>query len=498
MGKPFLTVEDLKLTFSLFCYIYGIGTLSMPKNYARAGFLWATIALLFMAAANIYATLCISKILLVAPKRVRTFADLGEFCMGKFGRWSIFITQMLTCFLGPIVYLVLGGSILEIIFPNSYGEVTWIILMGFSLLPVALIPTMKEGAFAAAAGALGTILADGIALYLLVSNMTPIPDGLKTPKPDVNFGDVASVFGSLAFAYSPGIVIPALQREHSEPSRMPRVILVTLGIISVLFLTVAITGVSFVGCQIPGNLLFSVAGAPTALGFTANRGGVILACLFMQLHITIAYAVTSNPMFHMLEQIIFGLHKQPAITDEEGGAFGAITTPQDNATTEKGIEQVDSVIVNEDHERDAQTYRQPGVYPKIAAMRIVVVAASVTLACVWKNHMSDVLDFTGASCIALCCMILPIVFYLKVFGRTNKVGKLEWVFAVVVVLITIFLGVHETYQSAKPLFNPQPAAANAGSWDAVKFAYCPAGSSYQRMVYTNVSFHANYTGPVGL
>ncbi|KAH9050835.1 hypothetical protein Ae201684P_017334, partial [Aphanomyces euteiches] len=81
--------------------------------------------------------------------------------------------------------------------------------------------------------------------------------GISIPKPDVGFSQVASVFGSLSLAYGAGIVIPALQREHSEPSRMIRVIVITLGTISVLFLLVAVTGVAYVGCQIPGNA-FSV------------------------------------------------------------------------------------------------------------------------------------------------------------------------------------------------------------------------------------------------
>ncbi|KAH9183404.1 hypothetical protein AeNC1_014621 [Aphanomyces euteiches] len=304
MGKPFLTLEDLKVAFSIFCCVCGVGTLSLPKNYASAGFGWASAALVYMALINTYATVCISKLFLVAPKRVRTFADLGEFCMGSFGRWAILITQMLDYILVPIVLLVLGGSIGVIIFPGTYGETTWIIMTGLSLLPICLIPTLKEGAMAAAAGALGTILASIIALYLLVDNMAPIPKGVGIPSPDVGFKQVASVFGSLDLAYGAGIVIPALQREHSEPTRMPKVIIVSMVIITIFFLAVSVVGVSVLGCQVPGNLIFSIAGTPTVLGFTANRGGVILSSLFMFLHVAVAFAVIMNPAYYTLERLI--------------------------------------------------------------------------------------------------------------------------------------------------------------------------------------------------
>ncbi|EQC37920.1 hypothetical protein SDRG_04938 [Saprolegnia diclina VS20] len=122
----FLTGEDMKMCFSLFCVVYGIGTLGMPGNYARAGYVWATIALIFMATVNTYATVCISKVMMVAPKNVKTFGDMGEWCMGGLGRWMAVISQMAVCLLVPIAFLVLGGSLLTVLFPDSYPDSTWI------------------------------------------------------------------------------------------------------------------------------------------------------------------------------------------------------------------------------------------------------------------------------------------------------------------------------------------------------------------------------------
>ena len=138
MGKAFLTGEDLKACFSLFCCVYGVGTLGMPGNYARAGPVYATIALAFMAAVNIYASVAISKVMLVAPKSVHTFGDLGEFALGAWGRWLVVISQMLVCMMVPCVFLVLGGSLLDTLFPDSFKAGVWIVFMGVSLLPVCL------------------------------------------------------------------------------------------------------------------------------------------------------------------------------------------------------------------------------------------------------------------------------------------------------------------------------------------------------------------------
>lgn len=108
----FFTLEDFKVAFNVFCCVYGIGTLGMPANFSRAGPVIATIALLFMAVTNTYASGAISKVMLVAPKTVKTYGDLGEWCLGKTGRYMAVVAQMAHALLIPCAFLVLGGTLL--------------------------------------------------------------------------------------------------------------------------------------------------------------------------------------------------------------------------------------------------------------------------------------------------------------------------------------------------------------------------------------------------
>ncbi|KAJ0389074.1 hypothetical protein ATCC90586_010681 [Pythium insidiosum] len=123
MGK-FFTMEDAKIAFNLFCCVYGIGTLGMPANFSRAGPAIAVCAMLFMAFANVYASVVCSKVMLVAPRSVRTFGDLGEWCMGKPGRYLVTLAQMGVCLLVPCAFLVLGGILLSNLFPGAFKDTT--------------------------------------------------------------------------------------------------------------------------------------------------------------------------------------------------------------------------------------------------------------------------------------------------------------------------------------------------------------------------------------
>ncbi|KDO26065.1 hypothetical protein SPRG_08719 [Saprolegnia parasitica CBS 223.65] len=467
----FLTLEDLKLCFNLYCVVYGIGTLGMPANYARAGYYWATAALLLMAAINLYTTVCVSKVMLAAPKYVRTYGDIGEWLYGKPGRYITTLSQLLVCCMVPIAFLVLGGSLLDVLFPETFSAQVWIILMAITLLPICMMPSLKESAGTAAAGALGTLLADFVALYVLLNSMDNIPAGLSPPSPALSFDGITSVFGNLSLGYSAGVVIPALQREHTQPERMPRVILVTLGFCSVLFLIISFAGVHNVGCQIPGNLLFAITG--TKLGFTAPRGGIVLAFLFMQLHCTIAFAVILFPTFYIFERIIFGFHKEQFTLEARQSGFEDIETPvmKDDAALETG---------KPDEASAAPMYATRRDYLKACIMRLCQVSICTVIAIIWKDHFNDLLNFVGASSTALGCMILPVVFNMKAFHKT--MGMFEKVASVFILIVISFLAVYVSIQTGKALFTPTAADPT------ILFPYCPA--EYQKMVYTNTTYYS--------
>ncbi|EGZ20176.1 hypothetical protein PHYSODRAFT_558663 [Phytophthora sojae] len=492
---PFLTAEDCKSAFNLFCCIYGIGTLGMPGNFARAGPTIAVIAMAFMAFANIYSSITMSKVMLLAPRSVKTFGDLGQWSMGATGRWLCVVTQMGSCLLIPCVFLVLGGQLLDGLFPEAFSQSTWTILMALMVLPVCLVPTLKEGSGAAFAGCMGTIIADVIGVAVVIHGMRGHPD---VPFPELKFSQVAGVFGNLSLAYGAGIVIPDLQRQHSDPTRMPRVVGVTVAFVSCLFLVLASTAYSAVGCQISGNLLFTIypdhATGMTSLGFKPNWGIVVLAYLFMQLHITIAFSVILNPAFYISERLLLGMHKVQTQELENGFVYEPSSSPTQALAkqSDAGFANTNNSVVNENRrskmsyvsvadservhkdneEEEAAEYKGANVL-KYVALRIAIVVVLVILAIVFKDHFSEFADFVGASCITMNCILLPIVFYL--IKAWERVPVYEKAAAIVVVIVCFILGCYVTYTTGKALFSPTESDK--------EFPFCD--SEFENIIYYN-------------
>jgi vesicular inhibitory amino acid transporter len=510
--KPFFTFEDAKTSFNLFCCIYGIGkflrgihygrvieeslraqiltrplarccagTLGMPGNFARAGPAIAVVAMAFMAFANIYSSVAMSKVMLLSPKSVKTFGDLGEWAMGAWGRWLCVVSQMGSCLLIPCVFLVLGGSLLDGLFPAAFGQVTWIIFMALMVLPVCLVPTLKEGSGAAFAGCMGTVLADVIGVAVVMHGMRGHP---SVPFPELKFSQVAGVFGNLSLAYGAGIVIPDLQRQHSDPTRMPRVVAVTVGIISCLFLTLASTAYSAVGCQITGNLLFTIYPSSetglTTLGFAPRWGTVVMAYIFMQLHITIAFSVILNPAFYIAERLALGMHKKRPSDLKNPVSYAEAATPdvtQADARRSSKMSYVSVADAENEHKGDVEEemaeYRGGMNTIKYVTLRIVIIAVLVVLSIIFKDHFSDFADFVGASCITVNCILLPIVFYLiKAWDRLPVYEKIA---AIIVTVVCFVLGCYVTYTTGKSLFAPTDNDAS--------FPFCSA--TYENEVFYN-------------
>ncbi|TDH67825.1 hypothetical protein CCR75_006784 [Bremia lactucae] len=499
--SKFFTFEDAKISFTLICCICGIGTLAMPSNFARAGPVYGTFAMLFMAFANIYATVALSRVILVAPPSVKTFSDVGDWVLGRTGRYLVNVSQLLVCLLLPCAFLVLGSTLLDVLFPNAFSQIFWIIFMAITAIPACLIPTLKAAASMSFIGCMGTITADIVGVSVLVWEMRGHP---TAPSPDISLHQVLTAFGNLSLAYGVAVLIPDLQRQHSQPKRMPRVIAVSLGIGSIFFLAVAIAGYVSGGCQLSANLLFSIVNiadpsSPSALGFVSNHGAVILAYLFMHVHVVIVLSTVLHPPFYMAERFLLGMHKEPVdatvnlqaeIDSNDGYEDMRVKLSTSVLVTSIHEQAAKHLKSNDDSDIESQTtfaqrklkekehddaqlsdYSGSANVFRYVILRLAIVAVLVVAAIGFRSHFLDLVDFTGASAITVCCLVLPLLFYIKVFWR--ELAIIERVIAVVVMFVCTGVGGYVMIDAGKKLFYPE--------LDSVTFPYC--ADEYQSKPY---------------
>jgi len=169
--------------------------------------------------------------------------------------------------------------------------------------------------------------------------------------------------------------------------------------------------------------------------------------------------------------------------DIEALHYNAVETPSGVRNDMKSLQSKGSVIsmadiekVSLDDEEEAMEYRGANAL-KYVLLRVAIIVVLVVVSVVLRDDFLDLQDFIGASAITVSCIILPIVFYLKVLW--TKIPLYEKIPALVVVVVCFVLGCYVTYTSGKNLFTPDSTDPE------ILFPFCHADE--QRQIYYNAT-----------
>jgi len=449
--------DDFGVIIQLICCLCGVGSLSMPHIFAGAGPVFSSISFIIIVICNVYSTIALSKCFLLAPAHIQTYCDLGYYLFGKTGRIAVQSTQLSTCFLIPIAFLTLGGvTLLPTIFASTLPHVTanvWIAIMAVVLLPVVFIRMLKEAFVILILGATATILADFIATG--GSYSTQSWDYFEPTKIDAVH--IVNSFGAFALAYGAAVIVPTVQHHHSRPESMPSTIVLGMLLISAFYLVLGIMGYVQFGCSAPSNLLL-------AMGTGTLQK--IAYCL-MQLHIMIAFAVMINPLLFFIERHVL---KRPSISEalEEG--------EEDDAND---FVEVQTPKANEAGDDDGNIKYTTGEKMKSMMIRTSIVAVQCFIAMFAQSSFSDIADLIGASVMTACSVVLPCIFYYKMFK--HEMTKMHKVLCIAILVINVILGLYSTVESLRnivenastyKLFSSVPSTSVVVKSE---MPFCPAG-----------------------
>ncbi|ETL84687.1 hypothetical protein L917_15583 [Phytophthora nicotianae] len=198
-----------------------------------------------------------------------------------------------------------------------------------------------------------------------------------------------------------------------------------------------------------------------------------MAYMFMHVHIVIAFSTITMPAFFMAERFLLGMHKdQPVIDQEQGvemreklssvaGASPDIVCSYDAVSPQ--------VVAN--YEDEFAEYRGRLNMLRYITLRLCILALLVVASVFLRDNFLDLVDFTGASAVTASSIVLPLLFYLKIFW--NKLPIYERIGSMTIIVVCSILGVYVMIYAGKNLFNPDS--------DTATFPYC--SEEYQSEPY---------------
>ena len=331
-------------------------------------------------------------------------------------------------------------------------------MFGIVVLPAAWIRSLTEVYVVHLIGAFTTFFS--IVLAMGDSALSQSWEAYAAPV--VKLSNTFSVFGALSLAYGAAFIVPTLQRKHPDPQRMPRIIIVSMVAMTVIYTIIGVLGFSQYGCGAPGNVLLSM---PESMW---KR----MACALMQIHIGIAAIVLMNPTVYYLERRMFNL--VPGIAELEranpGIDYVVAQTPRGDQTP-KDVNQLAAEVSLSAVEYSTRQSMQS------ILLRTSIIALQVCLAVILQSCFMEVVDFIGATTITLACVVLPCGFYLRMFHPSRRHRLLIWTIIAVNGILGVYtatrkldvmlvkLGAKRTEWFAVPIEHPSAAT----------YPYCPRG-----------------------
>ncbi|OWZ12874.1 Amino Acid/Auxin Permease [Phytophthora megakarya] len=459
--------DDILCVALLFCATFGVGSMSFGSIFAAAGPVLAAMGVYFISACNLHASVAVSKSLMVAPVNVRTFSDLGYFAFGETGRRVVLLSEWGACFLSPVAFLILGGTILlpclfeDTVAGQQWSPTHWIIVMTLGVLPIVLIPTLKAAAPLAYMGGIVAVLADAICIGYSLQNIQPSPRETQ-----VQTDNAIQTFGTIIFATGTAIIIPPIQRQHTDPARLANLVSLTLLFITSIYLMIGVVTYYQFGCTAPDTLLDQLPKESAARKIASG---------FMLLHVVIAFPLLLNPTLFDMERYILGkdadheVLKQtlslrsgkgaamsdqskpilssagavgtlappsiPPIMEEQGFLFGN-NTPYFQAASPPPSDNGDNTFSGEAYTSSDRVCS--------GLIRTFMMWTQAFLAVMFQSSFTDILSFIGATAVTVSCMVMPCMCYLRVHPIATHTfrGKCDRFFCFVTIISSIVLGIY--------------------------------------------------------
>ncbi|CRG88547.1 Vacuolar amino acid transporter 1 [Talaromyces islandicus] len=367
--------------------LIGIGLLSLPLGIKHAGWLIGLLFLCFSAGATAYT----ARILAKCSDIDHSIVTYGDLAYVSFGRQARLITSLLFCLelLGACVALVvLFGDSLDVLIPG-FGLVQWKIICGIILTPLSFIPLR----FLSVTSILGILSCTAIVGIVFIDGLIKpdTPGSLIQPAKTYLFPEHWSTlplsFGLLMSPWGGHGVFPNIYRDMRHPRKYDQSLWVTyIFTLSLDFFMAVIGWLMFgddVSDEITANVLLTT-GYPQALS--------ICIVIFIAMIPITKVPLNARPLITTAE-VLCGL--SPA---------------------------------NQRHENQVSKSTAIGK----VLVRFAVIVLIVFIAVVFPSF-DRIMALMGSCLCFTICIILPIAFYLKIFGNEIPVREriIDWALLIV-------------------------------------------------------------------
>ncbi|KAF2728949.1 hypothetical protein EJ04DRAFT_516296 [Polyplosphaeria fusca] len=380
--------------------LVGIGLLSLPLALKYSGWLVGMVFLFFSVISTAYTAKLLAKCLDVDSSLI-TFADLAYVSFGNRARIAVSILFSLELLAACVALIVLFADSMNDLVPGL-DVISWKIVCGLLLIPLAFLP-LRLLSFTSI---LGVMCCFGIVLAAIVDGLIKphAPGSLQEPMEQylfpANWLTIPLSFGLLMSPWGGHSVFPNIYRDMRHPYKYRKSVNITYVFTFVLDLGMACAGILMFGDTVRDEItsnIFLTQGYPKALS-------VFIAICIAVIPLT-KVPLNARPIISTLE-ILSGLDSRSLAASSSFNGMSGMT---------RGVLKF--------------------------TLRIVTIIVFVIIAIIFPSFDRIMTLLGSVACFSIC-IILPLAFHLKLFGK--EIGRAEKVMNWVLIVVSSFMAVVST------------------------------------------------------
>ncbi|BCR83816.1 putative transporter [Aspergillus chevalieri] len=371
--------------------LIGVGLLSLPLAMKQAGWLLGLLFLTFAAVTTSYTAKILAKCLDVDRSLV-TYADLAYISFGHRARLVISLLFCLELIGACVALIVLFADSLHVLLPEL-SILQWKIICGFMLLPLNFVPLR----LLSVTSILGILSCTSIVIIIFIDGLIKpdAPGSLRQPArttlfPD-NWATIPLSFGLIMSPWGGHGVFPNIYRDMRHPRKYGKSLWVTY-----IFTYSLDCAMAVVGWMMFGGAILDEVTANVLMIDQYPRALSLCIIVFIAIIPITKVPLNCRPLVATVE-VLCGLGLRPGM----------------NSDDQKGLQ---------------------GIVRRFSTgiIRILVVVVIVLMAIVFPSF-DRIMALMGSALCFTICIILPLAFYLKIFGRemSSSERTLDWILLII-------------------------------------------------------------------
>ncbi|CAL5068195.1 unnamed protein product [Urochloa decumbens] len=373
----------------------GVGLLSIPYALSEGG--WLSLALLLIVAAVCcYTGLLLQRCMDSSPA-VRGYPEIGELAFGRGGRLVASAFLYAELYLVAIGFLILEGDNLDKLFPGTSlslaplgvvvsGKQLFVVLVALVILPTTWLRSLGVLAYVSASGVLASAVVVVCVLWAAVADGV----GFRARGRMLNVSGLPTALGLYTFCYCGHAIFPTLCNSMMEKKKFSRVLVICFAACTLNYGSMAILGYLMYGDDVKSQV---------TLNLPEGKLSSKLAI----------YTTLINPF----------------------SKYALMVTPLAAAVEERLL---------------AAGNKRRSVSILIRTL-LVVSTVVVALAVPFFGHL---MALVGSLLSVMASMLLPCVFYLKIFG-VARCGRAEVSLIASIIALGSLVAATGTYSSLKKI-----------------------------------------------